>query len=420
VSPKVLKLIIIENGDKYIIRGTTLLNINGYKRGGEKNIDESFNNAPKVFLTNSNKIWSEVVEEKIGQNSVNKSTSNEFGYIKGTDIIIRQSPNSSSKILGSFKTSGEKVSILEQSIDESESQVLLNRDMSIQIDGENVLIKKGKALEVITKNSDDIYTVQYEDANSGNYRRLNVPINHLDFSENKWYKVKRTTGVIGWVFGRFLDLSINKTILTKERNNTEEIKLSNTNKISSKSEEYSGFTTRAKFKNPKVGDFHEGGIVFWINPEDTTHGLVCAIFDQTEKFYVPWALNNKSNRTGTKERAIGTGFNNTNIIIAINGSGTGHAAGLARVYKGGGYTDWFLPSYEELNLMWENIEVINTASIANGGSVINTTRGGIYWSSTEGYKKSYAWCQYFSDGSHGQQSWSNKSLWRLVRAVRAF
>jgi hypothetical protein len=29
-----------------------------------------------------------------------------------------------------------------------------------------------------------------------------------------------------------------------------------------------------------VGDFRDGGIVFWVDPADNTHGLVCAIEDQ--------------------------------------------------------------------------------------------------------------------------------------------
>lgn len=48
--------------------------------------------------------------------------------------------------------------------------------------------------------------------------------------------------------------------------------------------------------------------------------------------------------------AIGTGFSNTNTIITSQGIiATNYAAGLVRAYTGGGYTDWYLPSKEELN-----------------------------------------------------------------------
>ncbi|HRG75970.1 MAG TPA: putative Ig domain-containing protein, partial [Leptospiraceae bacterium] len=53
--------------------------------------------------------------------------------------------------------------------------------------------------------------------------------------------------------------------------------------------------------------------------------------------------------TGT---ALGTGFSNTNKIVAQNGAGTTYAAGLARACTDGGYTDWFLPSRDELHKLW--------------------------------------------------------------------
>lgn len=59
VSPIGLKLLILENGHKYIIRGTTLFTMGEEKIGGDKNIDPSFENAPDGFLSHANKIWDE-------------------------------------------------------------------------------------------------------------------------------------------------------------------------------------------------------------------------------------------------------------------------------------------------------------------------------------------------------------------------
>ncbi len=61
-SPVPLKLIMLENGDKYAIRGTTLVDLDkiyggGGKLGGEKKVDASFNNAPKEFLDFANEQW---------------------------------------------------------------------------------------------------------------------------------------------------------------------------------------------------------------------------------------------------------------------------------------------------------------------------------------------------------------------------
>jgi len=60
-SPVPLKLMMLEKGEKYAIRGTTLVDGKIYGRtdnlGGEKKVDASFNNAPKGFLDFANELW---------------------------------------------------------------------------------------------------------------------------------------------------------------------------------------------------------------------------------------------------------------------------------------------------------------------------------------------------------------------------
>ena len=60
VSPMDLKLIMLENGNKFILRGRTTVNLGNEKFGGEKNIDSSFKNAPDNFLSHANKIWESI------------------------------------------------------------------------------------------------------------------------------------------------------------------------------------------------------------------------------------------------------------------------------------------------------------------------------------------------------------------------
>lgn len=73
--------------------------------------------------------------------------------------------------------------------------------------------------------------------------------------------------------------------------------------------------------------------------------------------------------------AIGTGLANTITIITNQGeTATSYAAGLARAHTGGGYMDWYLPSKDELNLLYQNREAV-------GGFA--TTGYPTYWSSTQ-------------------------------------
>jgi TolB-like protein len=78
----------------------------------------------------------------------------------------------------------------------------------------------------------------------------------------------------------------------------------------------------------------------------------------------------------------------------------------AKNYKGGGFSDWRLPTIDELQLIYLNLQ---KAGIVNLGD-------GTYWSSSE-FNGNHAWGQRFSDGA--QHSYAKINTYS-VRAVRAF
>jgi hypothetical protein len=161
-----------------------------------------------------------------------------------------------------------------------------------------------------------------------------------------------------------------------------------------------------------VGSFYGGGVVFWVDPSDNRHGLIAAVADQSSG--IQWRNGDTNQTTEATGTAVGTGSANTYAIITVQGeTETDYAAGLARDYNGGGYTDWFLPSKDELNLMYTNKATINTTASANGGSDFADY---YYWSSTE-YDNDSAWGQNFVNGGQGGL---NKNHASYVRAVRAF
>ena len=95
------------------------------------------------------------------------------------------------------------------------------------------------------------------------------------------------------------------------------------------------------------------------------------------------------NCTGTE---IGVGKDNTEMLVALIGDtayssseGSGqdiYAALLCDQLEYGEYSDWFLPSSDELEEMQRNKSVI--------GNFQDDISGSYYWSSSEGYQANYA------------------------------
>ena len=173
-----------------------------------------------------------------------------------------------------------------------------------------------------------------------------------------------------------------------------------------------------------VGDSYGGGKVAYILVFGDTgysatvqHGLIAATADQSS--FIVWALPAFQGpfvpNSGAIGIAIGTGFGNTNAIIAQNGEGTNYAAGLARACRDGGYSDWFLPSRDELSKLYQN-----KATIGGFGSAW-------YWSSSENYATSgdyafgYAFDKAFLDlGSLYKAFGDGVNRSYYVRAVRYY
>ena len=164
-----------------------------------------------------------------------------------------------------------------------------------------------------------------------------------------------------------------------------------------------------------VGDAYQGGIVAYIfvggtTPDpgymfEETHGLIAAISDNAS---TTWGcMGTLTSATGT---ALGTGNQNTIKIIAACATG-GIAARLCDALVVGEYSDWYLPSKDELLKLYDN-----RVAIGN----FDTTSTGLYWSSTEDPQSSDNWNSFYYTFSDGSVNAKAKNESYLSRAIRKF
>jgi len=166
-----------------------------------------------------------------------------------------------------------------------------------------------------------------------------------------------------------------------------------------------------------IGDSYGGGIVAYIlQPEDpwydsnVPHGLIAATADQSTG--IEWAkIDYEDTSVALTSSAYGTGSANTDKIIEQNGVDTDYAAGLARAYRGGGYSDWYLPSEVELSKILANKNIIG--GFYAGGEQAN------YWNSTENSYNSACRHTVWA-GGWGIYQADAKGILNYVRAVRTF
>jgi len=152
---------------------------------------------------------------------------------------------------------------------------------------------------------------------------------------------------------------------------------------------------------------YQGGIIAYILQSgdpgydaNVQHGLIAAPSNQSTG--IAW-WNGSYVTTGATATALGTGNANTNTIVSVQGAGS-YAAKLCYDLVLNGYSDWYLPSKDELNKLYLNQTAIGGFAAA------------YYWSSSE-YDNINAWFQNFNDGGQGNYY---KSTTYYVRAVRAF
>jgi hypothetical protein len=159
-----------------------------------------------------------------------------------------------------------------------------------------------------------------------------------------------------------------------------------------------------------IGKTYEGGIIFYLD-NTGQHGLVAAPKDQGS--YI-WGFD-YTNISGAEGKTIGTGNQNT-IDIVASCSDSNIAASVCVNLVLNGYSDWYLPSIDELYLMFQNLHKKGFGDFESEFCFFNC-EDVYYWSSTE-YDDMFAWSLNFKTGNSNY--FTMKNLTNNVRPIRAF
>jgi len=180
----------------------------------------------------------------------------------------------------------------------------------------------------------------------------------------------------------------------------------------------------------EIGDLGPaGGIVFYDKGNDSDGWRYLEVAPK-DLGNAEWGLYGYDiNGTDTR---IGFGKRNTELIIAaLNLRGeNGKAAQLCREYTLNGYDDWFLPSKDELDLIYINLKHnVNKGKLHFLRYEMKLSKNKFeffsnywYWSSSQDDSDSNcAWAQRFNIRSQGNfNDYNDKKYMYRVRAVRAF
>ena len=162
----------------------------------------------------------------------------------------------------------------------------------------------------------------------------------------------------------------------------------------------------------KIGDTGPAGGKIFITP--STDGNPTGKYFEAAPSGSPdlqraWATNTNSNQTtvvsGADGTAIGKGAQNTIDIVAQTGNvAATSAAAYCSDYSSNGFSDWFLPSQNEIYELYRHRTIVGGFTSSN------------YWSSSE-ISSTNARRQSFTDGTTSSTS---KSTTGYVRPVRSF
>lgn len=158
----------------------------------------------KTKSEQTSSVHTEQTNSTQSRGSLNSEISYSYAYITSSNVIFRSSHSTNSASLGKFK-SNERVEILDEYSPDNSNEAITRHTVQLYDDNGRTVYKlnPGKAVQIVDE-YDVSYRVSFKDSRYGKlYAEVNA--DDLEFiSGDKWYKVRRADGRIGWVFSKFV------------------------------------------------------------------------------------------------------------------------------------------------------------------------------------------------------------------------
>lgn len=156
--------------------------------------------------------------------------------------------------------------------------------------------------------------------------------------------------------------------------------------------------------NYTVGDIGPaGGYIFYDKGFFSSGWQYLEAAPPNTELIIAWG---PSMNAGSTALVVGSGKQNTDLIIDAFGANDSAAKSCANLNVGG-YRDWFMPSSDELYQMYDKLKRLGKGGFTDSN----------YWSSSQSSGNTYAYCYNFGNGSRSSTTKGNVFY---VRAVRSF
>ena len=124
--------------------------------------------------------------------------------VTGSNVIIRSDHTTESPSAGVVAKKGTVVQVIDQFVTANSSEAILSRDITVLENGNRISVSGGKAIRILADRSDSVRA----SFSTRNYGFVDATISKDDIeamSEQRWYKIRTTDGITGWIYGKFIE-----------------------------------------------------------------------------------------------------------------------------------------------------------------------------------------------------------------------